>query len=79
MSGSTLAIILIPVAAAIGLAVLITAVMVHSSRRPQAHGPGHEPRQQVAGGIFRGDPRQQTVRWGVPPGGEAPDEARTPK
>jgi hypothetical protein len=77
MSGSFLAIITIPIAAAVGLAVWLTAVLWHASRRPARHGPGREPQQHVAGGIFRGDPRQLTPRGEVPPDGLAPD-ARAP-
>jgi hypothetical protein len=65
MSGSLLAVILIPVAAAIGLAVWLTTVL-RVSRRPQGAEPGTEPGQAVAGGVFRGDPRQQMPRRDVP-------------
>lgn len=69
MSGSFLAIVTIPIAVAVGLAVWLGAVLWHSSRRPDRHGPGKEPPQDVAGGIFRGDPRQLMPRGEVSPGG----------
>jgi hypothetical protein len=59
MSGSLLAIILIPIVALALIGVWITVVLRNASRRPPSHGPGSEPRQRVAGGVFRGDPRQQ--------------------
>jgi hypothetical protein len=65
MSGSLLAVILIPVAAAIGLAVWLTTVL-HASLRPQGTKAGTEPGQAVVGGVFRGDPRQQMPRREVP-------------
>jgi hypothetical protein len=72
MSGSTLAIITIPIAAAVSLAVWLGVVLWHSSRRPDRHGPGREQPQHVAGGTFRGDPRQQMPRGEVPPDGQTP-------
>jgi hypothetical protein len=65
MSGSLLAVILIPVAAAVGLGVWLVAVL-RASRRPQATKAGAEPGQAVVGGTFRGDPRQQMPRRDLP-------------
>ena len=65
MSGSLLAVIFIPVAAAVGLTVWLTSVL-RASRRPRDPKPGTEPGQAVVGGVFRGDPRQQVPRRDVP-------------
>lgn len=65
MTGSMWTVIFVPVAAAIGLAVWLTVVM-YVSNHPQGKKPGSEPRQDIIGGIFRGDPRQQMPQPGVP-------------
>ena len=65
MTGSMWAVVFIPIAAAIGLAVWLTVVM-YVSKHPQGAKPGSEPRQDIVGGIFRGDPRQQMPEPGVP-------------
>lgn len=65
MSGSTLGIVLIVIVAAAGLAVWITAVF-HAERHPETTGRGGAPRRKISGGIFRGDPRQQTPRRDAP-------------
>lgn len=64
MSGSTLGIVLIVIVAAAGLAVWLTAVF-HAERHPET-GRGGAPRRKISGGIFRGDPRQQTPRRDAP-------------
>lgn len=74
MTGSVLAVIFIPVAAAVGLAVWLISVMRVSNRPPKAE-PRAEPRQDVLGGIFRGDPRQQVPSRDVPAGGRHTAEA----
>jgi hypothetical protein len=65
MSGSTLAVILIPIVVAVGLFVFIWMVF-HGDRHPE-QGRGGAPDRTVTGGIFRGDPRQQTPRRDAPP------------
>jgi hypothetical protein len=69
MSGTTLGIVLIVIVAAVGLAVWITAVF-RAERHPET-GRGGAPRRKISGGIFRGDPRQQTPRRDAP--AEVPD------
>jgi hypothetical protein len=75
MSGSTLGIVLIVIVAAAGLTVWITAVF-HAERHPEP-GRGRSPRRKVSGGIFRGDPRQQTPRRDAP--AEVPDTDNEPR
>lgn len=67
MSGSLAAVIAVPIVTVIVIAVWITLVWRAGRRRPEAHGPGHEPSRHVVGGIFRGDRRQQMPRRDVPP------------
>jgi hypothetical protein len=64
MSGSTLGIVLIVIVAAVGLTVWLTAVF-HAERHPEP-GRGGTSRRKISGGIFRGDPRQQTPRRDAP-------------
>ena len=66
MSGSVLADILIPVVAFVALAVFIGLVL-YASRSPAGKDSAQRPRWTVSGGIFRGDPRQQTPRRDDPP------------
>jgi hypothetical protein len=66
MSGSTLAIILIPIVVAISLVVWISMVF-HADRHPHKLGRGGAPGHDVTGGIFRGDRRQMTPRRDAPP------------
>jgi hypothetical protein len=66
MSGSTLAVILIPVVVAICLAVWI-AMVFRADRHPHSSGRGGAPDREVTGGIFRGDPRQLSPRRDAPP------------
>jgi hypothetical protein len=66
MSGSTLAIILIPIVVAAGLVVWISMVF-HADRHPHRLGRGGAPDREVTGGIFQGDPRQMTPRRDAPP------------
>jgi hypothetical protein len=67
MSGSLAAVVIIPIVTVVIIAMWITLVWRAGRRRPERHGPGHEPARHVAGGIFRGDPRQVTPRRDVPP------------
>ena len=63
----TVIIVLVVVA---GLFVFVYSVF-HAERHPDT-GRGGAPRRKVTGGIFRGDPRQQTPRR------DAPAEVMTP-
>ena len=76
MSGSTLGIVLIVIVAAAGLTVWITAVF-RAERHPEPGRGGGSPRRKVSGGIFRGDPRQQTPRRDAP--AEVPDTDNEPR
>lgn len=64
MSGTTIGIVAIVIGAAVGLTVLITLVF-HAERHPETGG-GSVPRRKITGGIFQGDPRQQTPRRDAP-------------
>ena len=78
MSGSTLAIVIIPIVAGAGLVIFLSLVLFNANRRPGRHGRGREPQQPVAGGIIRGDPRQMTAGRDVPASGEiTPQRAPT--
>lgn len=65
MSGTTLGIVLIVIVAALGLTVWLVAVF-HAERHPENAGRGGTPPRKITGGIFRGDPRQQTPRRDAP-------------
>jgi hypothetical protein len=65
MSGSALAVILIPIVVAAGLAALIW-MLFHTHRHPR-QGGGGAPNRTVTGGIVRGHPRQQMPRRDAPP------------
>jgi hypothetical protein len=73
MSGSLAAIVIIPVITLALIAVWVTIVLRNASRRPASHGAGEEPRQPVAGGIFRGDPRQQVPHRDAPAAANRPE------
>lgn len=66
MSGSTLAVILIPVAAFAALGIWLGSVM-YASRHPVGKGQGVQPRWHVNGGTFRGGGRQQMPRRDATP------------
>jgi hypothetical protein len=66
MTGSTLALILIPVVVAVGLVVWITMVY-HADRHPHQAGRRGAPDREVTGGIFQGDPRQLSPRRDAEP------------
>jgi hypothetical protein len=77
MSGSMLAVIIIPVVIAVALAVWI-ALVAYASRHPGGKNQKREPRTEVSGGVFEGDPRQQMPhRDDVPPEARARED-RTP-
>jgi len=59
MSGSLIAVVVIPVVVAIALAVWIIAVY-RANRRPDS-GPGKMPRRQVIGGAFRSSGGRQLM------------------
>jgi hypothetical protein len=74
MTTSTLGTIIIVIVVAAGLAVWLIAVF-HAERHPQPGRGRAVPGRKISGGIFRGDPRQQTPRRDAPaevpgPGGE---------
>jgi hypothetical protein len=77
VSGSTLAVILIPVVVAVCLAVWI-AMVFRADRHPDSSGPGSAPDREVTGGIFRGDPRQLSPRRDAPPAEAARLDEDTP-
>lgn len=66
MSGSLLAIIVIPIVAFLALIGWLGAVL-YVSRRPGGRDHDARPRWHVAGGAFRGDPRQVTPRRDATP------------
>jgi flagellar basal body-associated protein FliL len=66
MSGSILAIILIPIVVAACLVALV-AMVFHADRHPHRLGRGDAPDREVTGGIFRGDPGQVSPRRDAPP------------
>lgn len=66
MSGSTLAIILIPIVVAVGLVVWISMVF-HADRHPRQPRRGGAPDREVTGGIFQGDPGQVMPRRDAAP------------
>lgn len=65
MSGSTLAVALIPIVVVVTLFAWIFLVY-RADRRPQAGGPGQAPDRDVTSGIFHGDPRQLSPRRDTP-------------
>lgn len=69
MSGSPLAVIVIPIVTFAALGLLI-GIVLWASRRPGGKEHRARPRWNVAGGAFRGDPRQV-----VPTRDEEPPEA----
>ena len=71
MTPSSLGIVIIVAAVVAGLVVWLTAVF-HAERHPDPSRRGGAPNRKITGGIFRGDPRQQTPRR------DAPAEVMTP-
>jgi hypothetical protein len=70
MTTSSVGTIIIVIVIAAGLVVWLT-VVFRAERHPDP-GRGGVPRRKIIGGIFRGDPRQQTPRR------DAPAEVMTP-
>ncbi|MGE5135958.1 MAG: hypothetical protein ACM32E_23990 [Gemmatimonadota bacterium] len=67
MSGSLLAIIVIPIVVFLALFGWLAAVL-YANRHPGGREPGARPRWHVTGGAFQGDPRQlMPHRDAVPP------------
>lgn len=66
MSGSLLAIIIIPIITVALIAIWLFLVLKHASERPPDHGAGKEPAQPIAGGVIRGDRRQMTAHRDAP-------------
>ena len=77
MSGSLLAIIIIPIAALLALFAWVGAVL-YASRRPGGREHGARPRWDVSGGTFRGDARQVTPRRDATPPDAAAYEGNRP-
>jgi hypothetical protein len=65
MTTSALGTVIIVIVVAAGLVVWITGVF-RADRHPDTTGRGGTPRRKITGGIFRGDPRQQTPRRDAP-------------
>lgn len=68
--------VIIVLVVAVGLFVFVYSVF-HAERHPDS-GRGGAPPRKITGGIFRGDPRQQTPRRDAPAEVMAPDEQRGP-
>ena len=66
MSGSTVAIIVVPIVVAVCLAVWLFLVF-RADRKPHGSGRGEAPDRSVTGGVFRGDPRQWSPRRDATP------------
>jgi hypothetical protein len=66
MTGSTLAVIIIPIVVAVALFVWIMMVF-HADRHPTPGQRGEAPDRDITGGIFHGDPRQQSPTRDAPP------------
>lgn len=64
MTASSVATVIIVIVVVAGLFVFIASVF-HAERHPN---PGRDsvPKRKITGGIFRGDPRQQTPRRDAP-------------
>jgi len=76
MSGSLLAIIIIPIVAFLALFGWLAAVL-YASRHPGWRKAGPRPRWHVTGGAFQGDPRQMTPhRDAIPPEAAAYEGSR---
>jgi hypothetical protein len=72
MTASSVATVIIVLVVVAGLAVFIGSVF-YAEHHPDP-GRGGTPRRKVIGGIFRGDPRQQTPRRDAPAEGVTPDD-----
>jgi hypothetical protein len=68
MTGSTLAVILIPVVIAVALVVWLVMVF-HAKNHPRVADRGDAPDREVTGGIFQGEGRQLMPRRDASPRG----------
>ena len=83
MTGSTLAIVLIPIVVAVVLVTWLVMVF-HAKNHPRWSNRGDAPEHEVTGGIFQGEGRQLMPRRDAPPkeassvpdGGGAREERR---
>ncbi len=66
MTGSTMAIVLIPIVIAVALAGWL-AMVYHAKNHPQVSDHGDAPDHEVSGGIFQGEGRQLMPRRDAPP------------
>jgi len=66
MTGSTLAVVLIPIVIAVALVAWLVMVF-HAKNHPQVSGRGDAPDREVTGGIFQGEGRQLMPRRDAPP------------
>ena len=66
MTGSTLAVILIPIVIAVALLAWLVMVF-HAKNHPQVSDHGVAPDREVTGGIFQGEGRQLMPRRDAPP------------
>jgi hypothetical protein len=74
MTASGVATMIIVIVVVACLFVFVYSVF-HAERHPST-GRGGAPRRKVTGGIFRGDPRQQTPRRDAPAEVMTPESAR---
>jgi hypothetical protein len=75
MTGSTIAIVLIPIVVAVALAAWLVMVF-RANNHPQVPDRGDAPDHEVTGGIFQGEGRQMMPRRDAPPK-EASDQRRS--
>jgi hypothetical protein len=65
MTGSTLAVFLIPIVIAVALGAWLVMVF-HAKNHPRVSGRGDAPDREVTGGIFQGEGRQFMPRRDAP-------------
>jgi hypothetical protein len=75
MTGSTLAIVLIPIVIAVALTAWLVMVF-RAKNHPQVPDHGDAPDREVSGGIFQGEGRQLMPRRDAEPG-EASEQPRS--
>jgi hypothetical protein len=66
VTGSTLAIVLIPIVIAVALVAWL-GMVYHAKNHPQVSDRGDAPDHEVSGGIFQGEGRQLMPRRDAPP------------
>ena len=66
MTGSTLAIVLIPIVVAVAMTTWLVMVY-HAKNHPQVSDHGEAPDREVTGGIFQGEGRQLMPRRDAEP------------